>query len=158
MRTERMLWWLAMACASTLLVAPATPHTSWSLLPEAPPRDLARAASGEGFGWLHVAALAGLIVLITLIVARRKREDMPKGSVLAAMAAITFGFAAVGLRRYVLDLMQGFGRPGRNWVLHPAAMIPFFAGVAAIGTACTLVLTITWLRPVIETGHGCERI
>jgi hypothetical protein len=157
MRTENVLWWLAIACASALLIAPATPHTSWSLLPEAPPRDLAGAASIEGFGWLHVAALAGLVVLLTLTVARRKREDTPKGAVFAAMATIAFGFVAVGLTRSAFDLSHSYGRPGREWILHPAPLPPIFAAIAAVGMACSLVLSITWLRPPIAMGNDSEQ-
>ncbi len=144
MRTEKVLWWLTMGCATLLVVAPFTPRTTWL-----PTSRTGLSLITEGVGWQAIAALVGIAAIGVLVagVSARRRNSAVTGTALA-----TFGFAviAVGMTRHWIDLTNGVTSvsPGANWELHPAPFIPVFACLAAVGAVCAFTLTIRWLRPV----------
>lgn len=144
MAIHTILWGLAMACAAMLVYAPFTPRTTWvtTSRPAYGPRII------EGVGWQGVAAVVGIVVMISLVTAlfARRRTSAVFG---AALATVGFVIIAVGMTRHWIDLMNGVTsiNPGTGWELHPAPRILLFAGIAAVGTVCALALTIHALRP-----------
>jgi hypothetical protein len=144
MRSDKVLWRLAMGCAALLVVAPFTPRTTW--LPAS--RGAGLSLITEGVGWQAIAALVGIAALAVLVsgVRAHRRESAGTGAAVA-----TFGFVviAVGMTRYWIDLTNGVTsvNAGPNFELHPAPLIPVFAGVAAAGSVCAFALTLLWLRP-----------
>ena len=154
MRTEKVLWWLAVGCAVLLLLAPFTPRTTW--LPTA--RSAGASRGTEGVGWLAIAALLGTLVLVALVVAIRARQRIPAATAGAGVAAVTFVVTAVGLGRHWIDLRHGVTsvrmQPGEQWALHPAPFVPHFSVVAAAGAVVALALLVRWVRPTTGTGAG----
>lgn len=155
MRATRLLWWLAAACASLLLIAPLTPRSMW--LPTGRNTGgLSRIT--EGVGWLAITALLGGVALVALILSFRTQRPAPVAASGAAVATVAFVVTAVGMGRHWFDLTHGTTsvliHPGEPWTLHPAPFVPHFAVVATVGALLTLALTFRRIWPV--TGVAAE--
>lgn len=143
MRTASVLWWLTMACAALLIIAPFTPRTTWL----ASSRAAGLSSITEGVGWQAIAAIVGIAAIGALVagVSARQRESAVTG---AALATLGFVVIAVGMTRHWIDLKNGVTsvNAGPNFDLHPAPFIPVFAGLAAAGAVCAFALTIHSLK------------
>ena len=143
MMVERMLWRIALGCAALLLLAPATPRTSWVALP--------RSESGPGGGMTHsagwdwIAPVLGIVAVVSLIAGSRLRPGVAGAVLGAVVAAISFAVAAAAALGHWLDLMSGSLDEAR-WVISPAPAVAYFAAIAFAGMVATLVLLGSWLH------------
>jgi len=144
MMVERVLWRIAVGCAALLLLAPATPRTSWVSLPESefgPGGGMTHSA-----GWDWIALLLGIVAIVSLIAGRRLRTGVAGAVLSAVVAAICFAVAAAAALGHWLDLMSGSLDEAR-WVIYPAPAVAYFAAIAAVGMVAALVRLGSWLHP-----------
>ena len=140
---ERVLWRIAVGCAALLLLAPMTPRTSWTYLPQS------ESGPGGGMthsaGWEEIALLLGIVALVSLIVGRWLRPGVAGAVFSAIVASISFAVAGAAALGHWLDLMSGSLNEAR-WVIDPAPAVGYFAAIAIVGMVATLVLLGSWLH------------
>jgi hypothetical protein len=146
MRTEKVLWALAVLCAVYLLSGPflggrtVWSHRGWII------------SDGAGWDWLMpaagIVALGGLVIGVALL----PRVAIPVFG--AAIAMVAFAIAAYASGSAWIDLLQGTTRLQASLsargeqveVLYPSQP-QSFAVVATVATGFALVLVISWLKP-----------
>jgi hypothetical protein len=147
MKTERVLWLLAIVCAVLLLFAPFTPRTTWFYDGPDPRRN--PSTIRDSAGWDMVAPLSGLVAIIGLVVGVLSRRRIVIPSFCAVVATVAFAVTALAAGQYWMELSRGAGAMAQ-FVMKPAPGPPYFAVIATVATGFALLLTVTWLAPATD--------
>ena len=144
MRTEKVLWSFALACAVFLLFAPFTPRTMWYSADTERPGGTSSVRHSAGWEW--VVPLCGIAAIVGLTTGIRTRRLVTIPVLGAGAASIAFVVAAVAAGGHWIDGMRGALALGA-FRTSPAPGAPYFAVVATVGAGYALVLAIGWLKP-----------
>jgi hypothetical protein len=145
MKTEKILWGIAMTCAVILLLAPTTPRTSWVY-----PGGMATHSAG----WDWLAPISGVVTIGGLMFARSAHPrafPVVLGSVLAALA---FGISAGASAGHWYSLATGALDLGGSSTTYPAPLVLPFAVIASAGAVCSLALLASRLLEESNTGSA----
>ena len=138
MRTEKIIWRLAMACALVLLLG-IFPfwRTEW----------VGRGGyARDSAGWDWLAVLSGLIAIAGLAIGASVRPRVLGPVLGAAAAAVAFAVAAYAAGSYWSAVLSGMVPSEPRLTMRPSFAVPVFAALATVGAGCAVVLAISWLR------------
>lgn len=141
MSAERILWWLAIACAAAVIVFSFAPRTSRTYGERgSQPFTIATESAAR---WQIPSILLGTVALGALESARRARPRVAASAIGALVAAFAFCWVAVRVGQYWVPIIQEQAQQ-KEYVLRPSGGLPLVFVSAVIGAGYAFALSPVW--------------